>query len=292
MRRKRLLLCLLALLMFTASAQCAKVHYGKQPPKDFSKNAMELLFLDTHAPGDAFVLRCGGKTMMIDSGHVIYVYNVLATLHENDIYDIDYLFATHMHADHMSAFRLLMYYGYTPERAYLPNVPYKYSELETALGSRLDEYNIPYDIIEDGMTIDVGGATVDVMRNPDNYGPNSHSACTMITFGDAKAFLTSDIDGKTQQFLIKNRAEQIKADILKFPHHGYETTGKGFVSAIAPQLIVVTNDNDSKSAGVRQVLQGKIRSCFTLRGTIVAVTDGNEWYVYQQRRLPAMQRPF
>lgn len=52
-----------------------------------------------------------------------------------------------------------------------------------------------------------------------NEDPNNGSLLLMVSFGNNKLLLSSDIEGKGWESILE-RGVNIKADVLKFPHHG------------------------------------------------------------------------
>ena len=74
----------------------------------------------------------------------------------------------------------------------------------------------------------------------------------------------------------------LKADLIKLPHHAITTTVPAFLDAVAPEAAVATNrqkDLDGKS--INQLKSRDLPTFFYGDGTVYAVTDGTDWYLWQ-----------
>lgn len=106
-----------------------------------------------------------------------------------------------------------------------------------------------------------------------------------LQFGDSRAFLTGDIDNETMQWYATTYGEKLRCDILKAPHHGLATIPDSFVEQTQPQVLFVPN----RSALSTKVTAGWVKNhmpgaalYFSGDGTVTMLTDGTDWYIWQE----------
>lgn len=254
MKRKLLLMLLCAALgLGAAQAEVYRVENEADVPADWAeKDTLRLTCIDTNR-SDAMVLQSGGEAMMVDGGEGRYRRRVYATLDGYGITELKYLLNTHCDDDHLHGFIYLMYSDLYQVDAFLSPNTTTYVDEEgyhqqavKATGTK----NIPY-----------------------------------VQFGDSRAFLTGDIDNETMQWYAATYGEKLRCDILKAPHHGLATIPDSFVEQTQPQVLFVPN----RSALSTKVTAGWVKNhmpgaalYFSGDGTVTMLTDGTDWYIWQE----------
>ncbi len=116
--------------------------------------------------------------------------------------------------------------------------------------------------------------------------PNLASVVALVRVGRVRILLMGDAERPEEEWLLRNRAEELHADILKVGHHGSGTsTSDAFLRAVAPRLALVSvgagNSYHLPSAAIMHALaaQGAQVMRTDRVGTIVARTDGDRIYV-------------
>ena len=65
---------------------------------------------------------------------------------------------------------------------------------------------------------------------------NDRSAQIMLTFGQRKILFSADLEQKGQNGLVeKVGAEMLKAEVLKYPHHGLQARTPEYRAAGSPE---------------------------------------------------------
>lgn len=261
------------------------VEYLEEPP--FAEGA-ELLYVDVLGirQGDCIVITCGGQRMLVDGGENQSVRNkvVDAYLAANGIDHFDYFFLTHAHDDHLEMQQRLIKKGITPDAVLSPYDESDSYTLWNDYKRQLNQAGIPFEKIATGDVTRLGGATLTYYRR-DGKGltMNNHSACAMLQFGQARMFLAADIGGETQHWLLDTfGAEEFKCDVYKSAHHNRTATVTEFLDALDPGLAVNTNTRSSTKTGDNQQDRRDIPRYYISTGTIHLVTDGTQWYVWQE----------
>ena len=147
-----------------------------------------------------------------------------------------------------------------------------------------EKLGIPNRQVGEGDTLTLGGAELKLHRYTKVNNTNAKSLLTKVTFGHATVLLCADITGRAQKgFLTQLAPEDLKADVIKIPHHGITPVEPDFLTAVSPEFAIVTNYADEKRLSkLMYQLEGRgIPHYFSGEGTVELATDGTDWYVWQ-----------
>jgi len=229
------------------------------------KNNKDLLWtsinVSTPKPqGDAHVIIKNGKTLIIDGGEYNQgKKNLISYLKKNKIYTIDEILITHTHFDHYGGIIALLESNLFKIKKLYMNMPTKkqmkkewwsgkYEDL-IYLRKLAKKRDIPIYKIKQGDIFRFDKNTYmkvlyiyDLNNTPiKNITINDMSAVTMIYDYEHKYLLTGDLDKNIGAYLAKN-ANNLKADILKVPHHGVSTLPpKEFFDKVASKYYIITS---------------------------------------------------
>ena len=142
---------------------------------------------------------------------------------------------------------------------------------------------MPVERILEGDTLSLGSATIQVHQCTEFTNTNARALMLKVTYGESSILLCSDIIGQVQHYFLENLpAQELKADLIKLPHHAITPTVPAFLDAVAREAAVATNrqkDLDGKS--INQLKSRDLPTFFSGDGTVSAVTDGTDWYLWQ-----------
>ena len=121
----------------------------------------------------------------------------------------------------------------------------------------LRERNVPTRVVREGEEIRLGNALLSIL-NPDEIslqaeGLNDAGIVVMVSLGGVRALFTGDISAKTE----KELAEQyeLRADILKVPHHGSKYSSSDiFLDAVGPKIALIGVGKNSYGHPTREAL--------------------------------------
>lgn len=234
---------------------------------------------------DAILLQCGGEAMLIDGGYAAYAKALQHDLESRGLRAMKYYLNTHPHNDHIEGLTALMDAGFKAERFLSPFPADLDDAYNKAAAKSAWENGVIYRKVRDGDVFLVGDAQVEILRDESGSSLNDKSAATMVTYGDARLLLGADLTGNAQKALLKAKgAEKLKADIVKAPHHGENAMVDAFLTAVAPELTVCTSAKDEAPALENQMKSRKIPLLYSGEGSVVLVTDGASWQVYQMEK--------
>ena len=75
---------------------------------------------------------------------------------------------------------------------------------------------------------------------------------------------------------MKVGAEMLKADVLKYPHHGLQALTPEYRAAVSPELAIVTC-NQRETEGKKYIRRTALDTVWTVPGFVHLMTDGEMW---------------
>ena len=281
--KKILTLALLVLMLLGACAGAEDVIIDKADPKnaDFSfpedAKLLEVYFPKIYGV-DAALIRYGDTTMLIDcAGN--QRREVKSLLDDLGVTELTYALNSHPDADHIGGFQHIL--AKIPAKEFLLGFPEDYpsgDEVRFEVYETLHALGIPLRRVSDGETIEFGDVKITVHQRTDEHLPrvNNKSVMLMIQHGDRRIFFTGDIQRDTQLLLAAEADTlDLKADIMKFPHHGYGPMQEGFLAMVDPELVVSTA-GDNSADGLKQLKEKGVPYIRAQRGVCLK-TDGSVW---------------
>lgn len=278
---------LVLMLLFPFARGLAEVHVNEEKPADWNQRELFRITSFNFFQNDAFIVECGGKVMLLDGGAQKHWVKYSDYLREHNMTHVDILFNTHPHDDHIGAIYMMLQKGILTADQFISPFPRNAHEksrenLQPKVVALLDQMGIPYVQIFKDETLRLGGAEMTLYRWDEAPNDNALSGTLYIRFGEATILMTADIEGDTERYFMENyQPEQLKADILKAPHHGLNWIVPEFLDIVDPELTIVNNDNNAKV--IRQLNNHDRPYLYTYRGPMTIETDGKDWYVNQER---------
>lgn len=258
--------------------------------------------------GDGFVVATGtpGEAVVIDTGPEASVMG--RCLDRLGIDRIPLVILTHLHADHVDGFagvldgRTVDTVGVGPGRE--PAAAW------TTVRRQAADAGVPVTQLPLGARLTVGALTLSVL-GPDPsrvsrfLGPNDQSLVVMIETGTARMLFTGDIEDVGQRSLVVSGAD-LRADVLKIPHHGSANLRPDFMAAVGARIVLigVGVDNDfghptavalrlAENAGASLILRtdtGGDIAVTTTEGVLAGISRGASIIRARSFRSPAMRR--
>lgn len=267
--KKILSLLLLMLLMFTAG--CGTVA---------SAENLAVYFLDV-GQDDAAILQCGDEVMMIDGGEssdssLIYSY-LTKTL---GITHIDYMIATHPHADHIGGLSGALNacsvgVVYSPVRYYDSK---QFSSLVKYVQKQGRELTVP----EVGDSFAFGDAQVQFLSPMMEYNNvNDCSIVVRITHGSNTFLFAGDAEWEAEHDMLSSGYD-LSATLLKVGHHGSDTSSSYvFLREVMPKYAVISCGEGNSYGHPTEAVLSRLRDVGAqvfrtdLQGDVVFVSDGS-----------------
>ncbi len=258
----------------------------KQQDSNFS-----VYFLDV-GQSDCTVIVCDDEVMLIDSGTVNQVHNIRESLYSLEIKEIDYLFVTHQHDDHMAGASKLID-EYKINNIFMPklsSINFVDSLTYQDLINKIAINNINPFAVSCGDIFHVGSASVRVlapMKQDENL--NNMSLVLKVTYGETSFLFQGDSEEKVEKQIMSSGAN-IKADVIKIGHHGSNTsTSESYLQAVNPQYAIISAGIDNSYGHpstpiIRRLVNNDVQIFLTsYHGDITISSDGKNISVIKQR---------
>lgn len=243
---------------------------------------IEISYLDV-GQGDAVYIRVNDFDILIDAGPRSDVDKLMKQLEEKNIDDFEIVIATHPHEDHIGGMTKI-FEEYDIKSFYMPKVTSTTKTFENMINAVKKE-GLKINVIKEGTSFDLGeGARIDVYSpiNESYEELNDYSPIMKLTFGNSTFMFTGDAEAYSEKQVISKYKDNLKADVLKFGHHGSSTSSsKEFIKVIAPKYgIISCGVNNKYGHPHRETLQtidtyGIETYRTDINGEIIVISDGN-----------------
>lgn len=228
------------------------------------------------------------KVMLVDAGEASAAGAVLDALGAAQVDKIDYLVASHPHADHIGGMEAVLD-AYDVGEVWAPDAPATTLTYEGFLDA-IDKKGLAINIAVAGAEIVSDGAsyTVDVLapaEGTESEDMNDYSAIVRVTYGETSLLLTGDA---TAQEIVDARPGHV--DVLKAAHHGSETgTDAAVMAETTPAYVVMSYAEDNSYGHPDQstldavAAAGAVACSTAAQGNVTVTLDGEQVSVETER---------
>ena len=209
---------------------------------------VEVTFLDV-GQGDAVFLRTeAGTTCLIDGGSTtvsdVGTYRLLPFLKSRGVSSLDYLFLSHMDADHINGAEELLkdqFRGIPIRHLCLSALPGDETRERLEKEARLFGTELCY--ISRGTVFREKGAEIRCLspvKDQKKEDENENSEVLMVEISGLRILFTGDLGEEGEQQLLEAGTD-LRAAVLKVGHHGSRfSTGEDFLEAVSPGFAVIS----------------------------------------------------
>lgn len=208
---------------------------------------LEISYLDV-GQGDSAYIRVNDFDILIDAGPKSDADRLMKQLEAKNIDDFEMIIATHPHEDHIGGM-VDVFNRYEVESFYMPKVTHTTKTFQNMINA-ISKEGIEVQPIKEGMRFDLGqGAKIDV------YSPiyesyeefNDYSPIMKLTFGETEFIFIGDAEAHAEQDVVAKYPNDLKADVLKFGHHGSSTSStEEFLQSVDPNYGIISCGVDNK----------------------------------------------
>lgn len=239
---------------------------------------MKVHFLDVGQGDCEFIQLPDGKTMLIDAGESDQSSKIISYLKSLNCTKIDYVVATHPHADHIGGMAAVLG-AFEIGEMWMPD---KVNTTKTyeALLNKIQEQSITLHKAVAGESI--GSSTeysISILgpaasKSSDDL--NDYSAVIRLVYNERSFLFTGDAPVED---LLAEQKEHV--DVLKVAHHGSKTgTNLSLINQLSPQYAVISYGANNSYGHPTEVALSALESAqvkvygTAVHGTIIAATDG------------------
>ena len=236
-------------------------------------------FIDV-GQGDAALVLCDGKSMLIDGGKpnasdVVYTY-----LQKQGITCLDYIICSHPDDDHIGGLSAPLS-TITVRNVYAPDVEDDTQSYQS-FKQKTKEQGLTIQNPVCGDSLQFGSSKVDFLgpiTESDNDKNNS-SIVMKITYGETSFLFTGDAE-REEEAEILEQGYDLSATVLKVSHHGSAgATTYPWLREIMPQYAVISVGKDNSYGHPTEETLSKLRDADVRvfrtdqQGDIIAISDG------------------
>lgn len=252
-----------------------------------------VFYLDV-GQGDSELIISGSKSVLIDAGTAEYGKAVTKQLKALGVDELDYIIASHPHADHIGGLPDVLGEINVKEKIIAPRVPSDMTPTSKIYEDFLDAVKAQdkkLTAAAAGNVYDLDGAQMEIIA-PCGSGYddlNDYSVVCRITKGDVSFLFTGDASEDAERDIIAS-GQNIDSDILKVGHHGSETASSyEFLSAVSPAACVISCGAGNKYGHPDDIVLRSISSYTEniyrtdTMGMITVYSDGTKVFIKQER---------
>lgn len=236
---------------------------------------------------DSILLTSNDFNILFDAGESRDAKEIRETLDNLNISKLDYVIATHAHADHIGGMQTIVE-NYSIDKIIMSPMPHTSRTYEKLL-SAISERNISVDRAEPNKEYTIGDLKLTIIGPCDTYNNdlNNSSVVAIASYGNIDILLTGDAEEVSEKDFIKNLGEyNNKIEILKSGHHGSDTSSSDeLLDNINASVALISCGVDNKYGHPCQGTLNKYSERgmevyrTDIQGSITVTTDGNYFEV-------------
>ena len=287
-----LLLVILLMPVFSAAEGQLRV-FKEGETEPFAEDAELLtLWVCPLLGADCMLLTLGEHSMLVDAGRKGQAEQILEVMNEAGVTSVEYGFNSHPHFDHIGGVIPLLEAGFG-FGSFITLFPHDYCEnvndyhFQEETLKALENAGIPVTDMKSEDKIPFGNADITILQTPESRiiwpaTGNDLSGMLMVKYGDCSILLAADVEPNDE--IILAELYDLKADILKYPHHGMSLLQLEFQDAVQPEYVFFTHGAGDTKKAQAELFEwfGIDRMNFATWGTIILQTDGTKWIVRQE----------
>jgi len=229
--------------------------------------------LDVGLGDSILIVAPSGRSVLIDAGPPGAGKKILDALKRAGVTRLDFLIATHAHADHVGGADEVLK-AVDAGQVFYSGYPHTTREYDDFLKA-VQQKNLKLEKAVPGTTLDLGdGALVRVLAPIEPFfekkdlqaggnEPNANSVVVRLDYGEFSMLLTGDAEAQTEDRLVSKELD-LEVDVLKVAHHGSKyATSENFLKRVKAKAAVISMAEFNRYSHPHQDVLNRLKAAGT-----------------------------
>ena len=280
---KRILIILVTTLMVSMLFACSKPVESPQntPSAEDTYPALTIEFFDV-GQGDAALVTCDGKAMLIDGGDKSYSQKMYAVLKEKQLEELEYVVATSLNDEHIGGLAGALNYASAKET--LVGKLQCDSEAFADFKKYADKNGGGLQLVKAEDKFQLGSAEFEVLGVEETKG----LLVLKLTYKEISILFAPDFTQDEAEVFASSLNDQLHAAVLKTADHGHDRASSvNFLKKVSPEYAVISSNGYEIGSSVLSVLDMASVELYRtdLHGDTVLKSDGKT-VAFETRKHP------
>lgn len=252
---------------------------GTSSKTSLDGSTFEVFFLDV-GQGDAAVIICDDKAMLIDGGDNKKSSLIYSFLKSHDMDHLDYIVASHPDADHIGGLSGALNYA-TVSKAFCTTNHHDTKTFQS-FTKYLKQQGVDITVPNVGDTYTLGSATFTILAPQAGLAASDNTSLIIrVVYGDTSFLFTGDAEVDDENNAI-SAGNNLKSTVLKVAHHGSESSTSGrFLGEVDPDFAVISVGGDNTYGHPTETVLGRLHDNGVktfrtdIQGDIHCTSDGS-----------------
>ena len=252
----------------------------KAPETGAVGDSFAVHFIDV-GQGDATLILCDGKSMLIDGGDKSASSTVYTYLKKLNLTHLDYVVCTHPDADHVGGLSGALEQAQAGT-VFCPVDNYDSKAFQN-FKTRVEKQGKKLIKPAADTVFRLGSAAVTVLAPRASYADNNENSIVLrVVYGSTSFLFTGDAEHESETAMC-DAGVTLKSTVLKVGHHGSDTsTSIRFLREVMPQYAVISCGKDNKYGHPTEQTLSRLRQAGStvyrtdLQGDIICESDGSK----------------
>ena len=210
-------------------------------------NMLVVHFLDVGQGDCEFIELPNSQCMLIDASTKEYGDDIVEAIKGYGYSEIDYVVATHPHADHIGGMSEVID-SFDIGKIYMPRTSSNSKSFEGLLTS-ISNKNLSINTAKTGTTIySNNGINIEILSPISSFyeETNDYSAVVKLEYGESSFLFMGDAEKPVENELIEKYGYDLDVDVLKAGHHGSRySSSTEFLDYVTPEYTVISCAKDN-----------------------------------------------
>ena len=244
-KRSKLSILILIIFLSILFSACSDADVFEEDHA-FNGEDLRVHYIDV-GQGDAILIQKDHQNMLIDAGDNKYEQLMVDYLKGHGVSKVDFLIATHPHADHIGGMDAVIK-NFDIGTIIMPKVAHNSKTFEDVLLA-IKEKGLKVNAPKIAEAYELGDARWTILApNSEIYENfNNYSVVVKLEYGNKSFLFTGDAENLPEEEMLARHGNLLSSNVLKVGHHGSNSsTTEEFLEVVHPEIAVIQLAKDNK----------------------------------------------